>query len=137
MTILVFATTLYGWVTAGSADVHGVNWIMTACNVLRTVGFAEVAMYLVLYESFHGICVETREKEMDLAGLSKGMNFSKRDIKKNCIDYLMAPLMAPLYGAIPCAQAQISHFWTLDLVYTVSKKATRQRSKSMGAEAMV
>lgn len=136
MTILVLASTLYSWVTEGIPDVHGVSWVFDVCNVLRTAGFIEVACYLFLYEGYHKICVETREREMDLAGLSKGMHFSKRELKKNIVDYFMVPLVAPIYGAIPCAQAQISHIWTLDLVYTVSKKVTRTRAKSLTVEAM-
>jgi hypothetical protein len=131
MTILVVASTLYMWVTEGTADVHGVSWIFTICNVLRTVGIMEVALYLCLYESFHKICVESREKEMGDAGLLKGMHFSRREVKTNWIDYIMVPLVAPIFGSIPCAQAQIFHFWTMDLVYTVSKKVTRRRTKSM------
>jgi hypothetical protein len=61
------------------------------------------------------------------------MRFSHRTVKKNFVDYVMVPLVAPLYGAIPCAQAQICHFWTLDLVYAVSKKVTRRRAGSMAA----
>lgn len=135
-TILIIASTLYVWVTEGNPDVYGVDWIFDVCNVLRTAGFMEIAFLLFLYEKFHRICVATREKEMSDAGLAKGMNFSHRNIKKNYLDYGMVPLVAPLYGAIPCAQAQICHFWTLDLVYTVSKKVTRQRSKSLTAPAL-
>jgi len=136
MTILIVASTLYMWVTEGTADVHGVAWIFEVSKYLRTAGFMEVAFYLFLYEKYHRIAANMREKEMNEAGLAKGMNFSHRHPKRNYIDYVMVPLVAPLYGAIPCAQAQICHFWTLDLVYTVSKKATRQRAKSLSAEAM-
>jgi hypothetical protein len=138
MTILIITSTLYCWVSEGSADVHGINWIWSVCGFFRAVGFMQVAFYLFLYENFHRICVETREREMSDAGLTKGMHFSRREVKKNFIDYLMVPLVAPAYGAIPCAHAQIFHFWTLDLVYTVSQKVTRQRAKSVTtADAMV
>lgn len=137
MTILVVASTLYMWVTDGTPDVHGVAWIFSVCNVLRTAGFMEVALYLFLYEGFHRICVESREKEMGDAGLLKGMHFSRREVKSNLVDYVMVPLVAPLFGSIPCAQAQICHFWTLDLVYTVSKKVTRGRAKSLTAGDLV
>jgi hypothetical protein len=137
MTILVVASTLYMWVTEGTPDVHGVAWIYTVCNILRTAGFMEVALYLFLYEGFHRICVESREVEMGDAGLLKGMHFSRRQVRTNFIDYVMVPLVAPIFGSIPCAQAQICHFWTLDLVYTVSKKVTRQRAKSVSADALV
>lgn len=136
MTILVIASTLYMWVTDGNGDPHGLGWIFTLCNVLRTAGFMEVVLLMFLYERFHKICAATREREMHEAGLAKGMCFSHREIKKNYVDYMMAPLVAPLYGAIPTAQAQIMHFFTLDLVYTVSKKVTRQRAKSIIATVM-
>ncbi len=136
MTILVIASTLYMWVTEDAEDVHGVAWIFEICKYLRTLGFMQVAFYLFLYENFHKIAVAIREKEMNDAGLAKGMNFSHRSLRQNFIDYVMVPLVAPLYGAIPCAQAQICHFWTVDLVYTVSKKVTRQRAKSVSAEAL-
>ncbi|CAK7202791.1 hypothetical protein SEUCBS139899_005518 [Sporothrix eucalyptigena] len=136
MTILVVTSTLYMWATDGAEDIHGVNWIFDVCKYLRTLGFMQVAFYLFMYENFHQIAVSIREKEMHDAGLAKGMNFSHRSLKKNFIDYIMVPFVAPLYGSIPCAQAQIYHFWTVDLVYTVSKKATRQRAKSMSAEEM-
>jgi len=97
----------------------------------------QVALYLFLYESFHRTCVENREKEMSDAGLAKGMNFSKREVKRNYIDYFLVPLVAPIFGSIPCMWAQICHFWTLDLVYTVSLKATRQRAKSITLAAKV
>ncbi|KAK3328857.1 glycosyl transferase family group 2-domain-containing protein [Apodospora peruviana] len=137
MTILIVASTIYLWVADGTKDVHGVMWIYPICNVLRTLGFLEVAVYLFLYENFHKTCVENREREMSDAGLLKGMHFSRREAKTNYIDYVMVPLVAPIFGSIPCAQAQICHFWTLDLVYTVSKKVTRKRGKSLSVEAMV
>jgi hypothetical protein len=52
MTILVVASTLYMWAADGTSDVHGVAWIYTVCNVLRTLGFMEVALYLFIYEGF-------------------------------------------------------------------------------------
>ena len=136
MTIFLITAALYKSATEGAEDIHGVAWIFIVCKYLRTLGFLEVGLYLFLYENFHKIAVSIREKEMNEAGLAKGMNFSHRNMKFNFIDYVMVPLVAPIYGAIPCTQAQICHFWTVDLVYTVSKKATRQRLKSMKAEAL-
>jgi hypothetical protein len=136
MTILVVASTLYTIVTEGGPDSHNLNGIFSICNVLRSLGFMEIAFYLFYYEGFHRFNANNREREMQEAGLAKGMCFSHRELKKNMIDYVMVPLVAPIFGAIPCAQAQIFHFWTLDLVYTVSKKVVRQRSKSLTAEAL-
>ncbi|KAI0176702.1 glycosyl transferase family group 2-domain-containing protein [Pestalotiopsis sp. NC0098] len=137
MTILVIASTLYLWVTEGNGDPHNLTWLFTVCNVLRTAGFMQIAFYLFLYESFHKFMASAREKEMNDAGLAKGMCFAHRDRKMHYLDYVMVPLVAPMYGSIPGAQAQVFQFWTQDLVYTVSKKVVRQRSKSLSADAMV
>ncbi|KAI1810555.1 glycosyl transferase family group 2-domain-containing protein [Poronia punctata] len=136
MTILVVTSTLYMAVTEGGSDPHNVDWIFQICKVLRTVGLVECAFLMFLYERYHKICATTREKEMQEAGLAKGMCFSHRNLKTNLVDYLMVPLVAPLYGSIPSAQAQLMHFFTHDLVYTVSKKVTRQRAKSFIAEVL-
>ncbi|KYK55560.1 hypothetical protein DCS_07523 [Drechmeria coniospora] len=125
MTILVFASAVYVWIADDANDVGEIGWIFALCHVLRTLSFMEVALYLVLYESFHRISVTTREREMTKAGLAGGMCFSHRSIKKNFVDYVLVPLVAPLYGAIPCAQAEISHFWTLELVYSFPIAAFR------------
>ncbi len=89
-----------------------------------------VASYMFIYERYHRICVAAREAEMKAAGLDQGMTFSRRSFRKNILDYIMCPLVAPAFGSIPAVVAQICHFWTLDLEYTVSKKPTRQRAKS-------
>ncbi|CAK7271430.1 hypothetical protein SEPCBS119000_004602 [Sporothrix epigloea] len=136
MAVLVVSSTLYMRAVDGSADTHGLNWIFRICKYLRAVGFLQVAFYLFIYENFHQIAVTAREKEMHDAGLADGMNFSHRSLGKNFIDYLMVPFVAPIYGAIPSIQAQLCHFWTSDLVYTVSKKATRQRVTSVAVEEM-
>ena len=137
MTILVVASTLFLWVTDGKEDPNNFGWIWTLSNVLRTAGFMLVACYLFLYESLHRTSVAAREQEMKEAGLHRNMHFSYRSFRKNFMDYIMVPIVAPLYGAIPCIQAEISHFWTQDLVYTVSKKVTRERARSLIAAAVV
>ncbi|KAK2591075.1 hypothetical protein QQS21_011231 [Conoideocrella luteorostrata] len=137
MTILVLASALYIFFTDGNGDPHSVAWTFTVSTILRTMGFMGVGCYLFLYESFHRLAVTTREREMTKAKLADGMCFSHRSIKKNLIDYVLVPIVAPLYGAIPCAQAEISHLWTVHLVYTVSKKVMRKRAKSDAAMAAV
>ncbi|KAH7358824.1 glycosyl transferase family group 2-domain-containing protein [Plectosphaerella cucumerina] len=129
--ILVIASTLYVWVAEGNGDPHGLGWVFDLSNVLRTLGFMEVGLLMFLYEQYHDVCVTAREREMKDAGLHEGMCFSKRQVKKNFVDYMAIPLVAPLYGSIPTAQAQISQLWTQDLVYTVSTKVVRQRVKTL------
>lgn len=131
MTVLVLASTIFMWVTEGREDTANLRWIISWTGLLRALGFFAAACYIILYERYHRLCVATREKEMKEAGLYEGMCFSHRSLRANWRDYIMLPLVAPLYGSIPCLQAEISHFWTIDLVYTVSKKVTRQRARSI------
>ncbi|KAG6002406.1 hypothetical protein E4U21_003111 [Claviceps maximensis] len=130
MTILVLASAIYVALTDGNGDPHGIAWTFTLSNILRTTGFMGVAFYLFLYEDFHRISVRAREQEMRKANLAEGMCFSHRSLRKNLVDYILVPLVAPLYGAIPCIQAELCHLWTVHLVYTVSKKVTRQSAKT-------
>lgn len=131
MTILVVASTLYVWVAEDNGDPHNLSWVFDVSNVLRTLGFMGIGFLMFLYEQYHDTCVKAREKEMLGAGLAQGMTFSKRYVKKNFVDYVMIPLVAPLYGSIPTAQAQLCQLWTQKLVYTVSTKAVRQRVKAL------
>jgi len=136
MTVLVVSSALYLFVTEGSEDPNNLRWIFHLSGVLRTVGFMAVAGYIFLYERFHRICLENREREMKDAGLYEGMCFSRRSFRQNVFDYAMVPLVAPIYGSLPCIHAEISHFFTLDLVYTVTKKVTRQPKTAAEAADM-
>lgn len=130
MAILIIASSIYLSITAGKPDTLEIAWTFELCNYLRIMGMVAVASYMFIYERYHRICVSAREAEMKAVGLDQGMTFSKRTFRKNIWDYIIFPLVAPVYGSIPAAVAQVCHFWTLDLVYTVSKKPTRQRAKS-------
>lgn len=132
--ILVIASSIYLFLTADKADSLGLMWTFQLTGYLRISGFVAVAFYIVFYERYHRICVMAREAEMKAASLANNMTFSHRTLKQNLLDYVIFPLVAPVYGSIPAAQAQICHFWTLDLVYSVSKKPTRQRAKSSASQ---
>ena len=132
MTILIIASAILTWATEGK-DPHDVSWMLDLCNYLRTIGFMGIVVYMVLYESFHKLCLKERRTQMARAGLLEGMHFSSRCLKRNLVDYAMAPICAPLYGSVPSVEAQISHFWTLDLVYAVSGKATRKTRRPVTA----
>jgi hypothetical protein len=135
MAILVLATGVYGFVVTGKPDTLGLNWTFEISNYLRVGGFLMVGVYMAFYEFYHRNCVNMREAEMISAGLAQNMqgSFSHRSFKVNWSDYLAIPIVAPMFGSIPAAQAQICHFWTQDLVYTVSKKPMplRQRARSI------
>lgn len=127
MAILVIASTVYVKVMEGKEDPHNLAWAFTWAERVRIIGFLQISVYLFLYESFHRVGVASRERAMVKAGMAESMDFSRRSLGKNWKDYLMVPLVAPLYGTIPSAQALVCQLWKQELVYTVSKKATRRQ----------
>lgn len=127
MAVLVVSSGIWNWITQGNGDPNGLNWTFTVSAILRTVGFMTIGAYLFLYESYHRLAVKARERDMRHAGLDEGMSFSHRSLKKNIFDYVLIPLVAPLYGTIPAMQAAVAQLWTVDLVYKVSKKEGRQK----------
>ena len=136
MAILVFASAAYLWVMDGRDDPKSLLWTFWWSKVLRTGGFMMIGCFMFLHESYHRVSVKAREREMVQAGLTEGMCFSHRSLRRNLMDYALIPLVAPLYGTIPSFQAAMAHLWTTDLVYTVSKKAVRQRAQSIDAAEM-
>jgi hypothetical protein len=138
MAILVVGSGLYLYVVGDKPDTLGLGWTFAISAYLRVLGFLAVGLYMGFYESYHHICVTSREAEMTAAGLAEGMagGFSYRSIRKNWMDYIAIPIVAPMYGSIPATQAQICHFWTQDLVYTVSAKPLRKRAKSVLADIL-
>lgn len=137
MMLLVISAGIYGYLTQGKPDSLGINWTFDVCAYLRIIGFIMVALYLNLYESFHHFAVTIRKAEMKAAGLYEGMenSFSHRSSWSNKLDYVLIPVAAPIFGSIPAIHAQISHFWTLDLTYTVSLKPSRAPTPIKTAES--
>lgn len=127
MAVLVIASAIWAWITEGNGDPNGLSWTFTISAILRTVGFMAIGAYLFLYESYHRLAVQARERDMRHAGLDSGMSFSHRSFKKNILDYTLIPLVAPLYGTVPAMQAAVAQLWTVNLVYQVSKKESRQK----------
>ncbi|KAJ4163296.1 hypothetical protein LMH87_005035 [Akanthomyces muscarius] len=127
MAVLVVSSGIWNWITENNGDPNGLNWTFTVSAILRLVGFAAIGAYLFLYESYHRLAVKARERDMRHAGLDTGMSFSHRCFKKNVFDYILIPLVAPLYGTLPAMQAAVAQLWTVELVYQVSKKESRQK----------
>ena len=104
-------------------------WSLGFCGTVRFIGFCGTCLFLYLYESYHSVCVKNREDEMKRAGLWEDMQegFAHRSWKKNFTDYCAIPVNGILFAAAPALVAEISHFWTDQLVYTVSAKPQLKR----------
>lgn len=136
MMVVIIASGIYTFIAKGQPDTLKIMWTFDICGYIRLFGFSLVALYFILYENFHRICVRKRKAEMKAAGLYENMahSFSYRTFWGNILDYLMVPIAAPLFGSIPAIHAQMSHFWTLDLVYTVSKKPSNKRGPQLESQ---
>ncbi len=132
MAILVVASSAYTLITSCRPDTLGLAWTFELTAYLRVVGLVAMAFFILSYERYHDICVNAREEEMKSAGLAEAMHglFSHRSWKIKAFDYLIFPIAAPIYGSIPAIYAQICHFWTLDLVYSVTRKPRVPRAKA-------
>jgi hypothetical protein len=130
MAILTIASGIHDFLAQYNAipDPGSIAWTFQVAGYLRIIGFLMVAVYMAMYENLHELCVSQRKAEMRNASplLYAQSTFSTRQWRKNWTDYVLIPIVAPLFGSIPASWAQFSHFWTLDLVYTVSKKPERQ-----------
>jgi hypothetical protein len=133
MAILTIASGIHDFIVKynSSPEAAFIAWTFYITGYLRIVGFLMVAAYMAMYEQFHEMCVAQRKAEMKSAGalLYDQSSFSMRHWRKNWTDYILIPVVAPVFGSIPASQAQFCHFWTDDLVYTVSKKPERQSAQ--------
>lgn len=91
---------------------------------MRLMSIFNFGMFFYLYEAYHYICVKGREDEMVRFGLADRMSgaFSYRSMGKNCLDYCFFPIAGVAFGSVPTTVALLCHFWTLRLVYKVTKK---------------
>jgi hypothetical protein len=132
--VLVISSSLYSLITADRPDSQGLGWIFALTGYLRVAGFVLMTFYFTLYEQYHQAGVSDRQAEMKAAGLASSMHgtFSYRTFRGNFFDYCIFPLVGLFYGSIPAVQAQMSHFYTINLDYKVSKKPVRLNVTSRG-----
>jgi hypothetical protein len=130
ITVLIVISTLYRALIPADSGPFSIAWTFVATDILRAVGMVALLIYFYSYQKYHRIALESRKSEMVAAGLADGMrgSFSGRSWK-NVLGCIYIPLVAPLYGSIPAIHAQLSHFWTMDLVYVVSNKTVGVRFK--------
>ncbi|RFU30484.1 hypothetical protein B7463_g5849, partial [Scytalidium lignicola] len=130
MTIFIISFSIYSFLTSASntsPPPSHLTYMLTLTSYTCLLSFAIVALYMTLYETYHTHCIATRTLEMRRAGLYDGMkenenSFSYRSWRNNWIDYVVSPLVAPVYRSILASQAQIAYLWTRELVYMVSVK---------------
>lgn len=59
------------------------------------------------------------------AGMAENVAFSWRHWKRTGLDFCLFPVAGIAFGTVPAVVALGCQFWTLSLVYKVSKKPVR------------
>jgi hypothetical protein len=124
--LLAFSSAIYTIIVPREQVPEVFIFAFAMTGYLRLLGFICMATYFHLYESYHSTCVHSRADEMQRAGLYEKMsvNFAYREGRGTWIDKFIFPVAGTLFGTIPGISAEIQHFWTTKLVYSVSVKPT-------------
>jgi hypothetical protein len=127
ITLLVVGGGLYTSFTPSDRIPRLLLQTLNLTGYVRLVCALNFFYFFFLYESYHHTCVKTREEEMLRVGLGDRMvdAFSYRNWRKTGLDFGVFPVAGILFGTVPAVVALVSQFWTLDLVYKVSKKPQR------------
>lgn len=129
ITLILLTTTLYNLLTPSTQVPILLRQSLLISDRLRLCSLITFATFFFLYERFHQTCIDSREQEMITAGLAGKMEGSfshRKSWRKNVLDYATFPIAGIIFGSFPSVIAQFSHFWTLSLVYRVSKKPERK-----------
>lgn len=129
ITLILLTTTLYTLLTPAAQVPALLSQSLLYSDRLRLLSLVTFASFFTLYESFHYTCVTTRELEMVAAGLAGKMDGAfnyRNNWRRNVLDYATFPIAGIIFGSFPAVVAQMCHFWTLKLVYKVSRKPERK-----------
>lgn len=93
----------------------------------RLIGFSTMLTFFYLYERYHRLCVGLRKEEMRRAGMLEDMEeadgFTPNVFQiAGLFEVALFPVGGFIFGAIPAAQAVLSHLFTDRLTYVVSLK---------------
>ncbi|RFU30120.1 hypothetical protein B7463_g6226, partial [Scytalidium lignicola] len=107
-------------------------YTLSFTNTIRLVTLFVLTFFITIYGRYHVLCVSSRYQEMHQVGIADGMKesagFSYRKFwgwRGNWTDYTVFPIAGTVFGSVPALVALCCHFWTLRLVYKVSKKPAR------------
>lgn len=129
MTFLIIFSGLYTLFTPTPLIPRLLLQTLDITSYMRIISAVNFIYFFWLYETYHHICVKGREEEMLRAGLADQMvdSFSYRSWRTTGADFCIFPLAGVIFGTIPAAVALTCQFWTLNLVYKVSRKPQRMQ----------
>jgi hypothetical protein len=121
--IMLFGSMFYSITTPTANIPHALVWTLWITAIIRNVSFLIMQAVFTVYDDYHRLCVNARAQDMRRAGIQEtDFSFRKHFTWASLFERLSIPIVAALYGAVPALHAQICHFWTESLVYTVTRK---------------
>jgi hypothetical protein len=148
ITFLILGSSVYTLFTPTTLLPRLLLQTLSLTGYMRALSFLEFVYFFFLYESYHLVCVRSREEEMVRAGLAAGMTggFSYRkcgwkskgqggsDILGGLweggmmgLDFVLFPVAGIVFGTVPAVVALVRQMWNTKLVYKVSAKPMRQK----------
>ena len=124
ITLLLLVSGLYTLLTPEKQIPRLLIQTLNLTGYVRLISACNLIYFFFLYESYHSLCVNTRQTEMARAGLSN-QSFSYRSWRTTGLDFCMFPVAGVVFGSLPACIALVCQFWTTKLVYRVSKKPMR------------
>jgi hypothetical protein len=124
ITLLILGGGFYMLLTPTTQIPRLLLQVLSLTGYLRLVSALNFIYFFFLYETYHSLCVTAREQEMRRAGLA-GHSFSHRSLRTTGLDFCLFPVAGIVFGSVPAVVALVCQFWTLGLVYRVSRKPER------------
>ncbi|KAN0099806.1 hypothetical protein V8E51_013581 [Hyaloscypha variabilis] len=124
LTLLLLVSGFYTIITPEEQIPRLLLQTLNLTGYVRLLSALNLIYFFFLYESYHALCVSSRQVEMSRTGLSN-QSFSYRSWRKTGLDFCLFPVAGVLFGSLPASIALVCQFWTTKLVYRVSKKPTR------------
>jgi hypothetical protein len=63
-----------------------------------------------LYEGYHHVCVTTRARDMQVAGIGETFAYRYPWKPKHLVERIVFPVAGVIYSAAPAIHAQLCHF---------------------------
>ncbi|KAL4882192.1 glycosyl transferase family group 2-domain-containing protein [Aspergillus karnatakaensis] len=125
LTILLVYSMVYAHL-AGSTrtPLHPlISLTLDITSYLRLSSFIAMNVCISIYNTWYGVCLQTRKKDMREAGITD-TGFSTRTWwhSQFLVERVVFPIAGTVFGAVPTLQAVFMHFATERLVYRVSGK---------------
>jgi hypothetical protein len=114
----------FAWYRLHFPSLHPtMSWVIQLTDMLCLLTFVLMGICLALYQRWHTLCLNVRERDMIRAQVAD-TGFSPRRWWHfwSLLENICIPIAAFVFAWIPLIQAVFTHFWTESLVFRVSRK---------------